>query len=102
MPPLLIAALLLLAAGAALGFALGWGAPLGEVLFRYDPALLNTAQAGIQRHVSPAIWDNAVLPLMERPSWVVPVVLGALLLLAQGLLLRRRRRRDAGGEGAPA
>ena len=98
MPPLLIAALLLLAAGAALGFALGWGAPLGEVLFRYDPALLNTAQAGIQRYVSPALWDEAALPLLERPLWVLPVALGALLLVLHGLLaLRRRRRRPAGG-----
>ncbi|MBD0276183.1 MAG: hypothetical protein ICV73_30195 [Acetobacteraceae bacterium] len=93
MPLLLTAALLLLAAGAALGFAVGWGAPLGEALFRYDPALLNTAQAGIQRHLSPALWDEAALPLLERPSWALPVALGALLLLLYGLLLARRRRR---------
>lgn len=95
---MLIAALLLLAAGAALGIVLGWGAPLGEALFRYDPALLNTAQAGIQRHLSPALWDDAALPLLERPSWVLPVALGASLLLLYGLLsLRRRRRRSAAG-----
>lgn len=97
MPFLLIAALLLLAAGAALGFAFGWGAPLGEALFRYDPALLNTAQAGIQRHLSPALWDEAALPLLERPSWLVPFVLGALLLLLYGILAARRRRRSAVG-----
>jgi hypothetical protein len=95
LPLLLIAALLLLAAGAALGFAAGWGAPLGEALFRYDPALLNTAQAGIQRYVSPALWDEAALPLLERPSWLVPVALGAVLLLLYGLLTLRRRRRVA-------
>ena len=98
----LIAALML-ALGLALGFLTGWGTPLGEALFRYYPALLNTAQAGIQRHVSPAIWDDAVLPLLERPSWAVPVALGALLLLAHGLLLLgRRRRRNAGSEDASA
>ena len=91
--PLLLIAALLLAAGAALGLLAGWGTPLGEALFRYDPALLNTAQAGIQRHVSPALWDEAALPLLERPTWVVPVALGALLLLLYGLLAARRRRR---------
>ena len=87
-------AVLLLAAGLALGLLVGWTAPLGEALFRYDPALLNTAQAGIQRHVSPALWDQVALPLLERPSWVLPVALGALLLLFYGLLLVRRRRRQ--------
>ena len=84
-------AVLLLAAGLALGFLAGWDAPLGEALFRYDPAVLNTAQAGIQRHVSPALWDGAVLPLLERPPWVLPAALGALLLVLRGLLLPGRR-----------
>ncbi len=83
------------AAAAALGFAAGWGAPLGEALFRYDPALLNTAQAGVQRYVSPALWDQAALPLLERPSWLVPVASCAVLLLLYGLLALRRRRRAA-------
>ncbi len=85
-------AVLLLAAGLALGFLTGWDTPLGEALFRYDPALLNTAQAGIQRHVSPALWDGAALPLLERPPWVLPAALGALLLILRGLLLPEGRR----------
>ena len=86
-------AALLLAAGLALGFLAGWTAPLGEALFRYDPALLNTAQAGIQRHVSPALWDQVALPLLERPSWLVPVGLGVLLLALGAALPSARRRR---------
>ncbi len=93
---LLNAAALLLAAGLALGLLAGWEAPLGEALFRYDPALLNTAQAGIQRHVSPVLWDEAVLPLLERPTWVVPVVLATSLLLVKGLLLFFRRKQSGG------
>lgn len=65
-------------------------------MFRYDPALLNAAQAGIQRYVSPALWDDAALPLLERPSWVLPVALGVVLLLLHGLLRLRRRRAAAG------
>ncbi len=85
---------LLIAAGLALGVLAGWTAPLGEALFRYDPALLNTVQAGIQRYLSPALWDEVALPLLERPSWVVPVALGILLLaLGAALPLLRGRRR---------
>ena len=79
-------AVLLLAVGVAVGFAVGWEAPLGEALFRYDPALLNTAQAGVQRYVSPVLWDEAALPVLERPSWLLPVALGAFLLMLRGLL----------------
>ena len=87
-------AVLLLAAALALGSLAGWSAPLGEALFRYDPALLNTAQAGIQRHVSPVLWDQMALPLLERPSWLVPVALGVVLLaLGAALPLLRGRRR---------
>ena len=85
---------LLLAAGLALGVLAGCTAPLGEALFRYDPALLNTVQAGIQRYLSPALWDEVALPLLERPSWVVPAALGVLLLvLGAALPLLRTRRR---------
>ena len=84
-------AVLLLIVGLVLGFVTGWDVPLGQTLFRYDPALLNTAQAGIQRYASPALWDSGVLPLLERPSWVLPAALGALLLMLRGLLLPRRR-----------
>ncbi len=86
----LIAALLL-AAGLVLALLPGWDTPLGEALFRYDPAILNTAQAGIQRHVSPALWDRGMLPLLERPAWVLPAALGASLLMLRGLLLPPRR-----------
>lgn len=96
--PLLILAVLLLAGGAALGFLAGWGTPLGAALFRYDPALLNGAQAGIQRYLSPALWDEAALPLLEQPSWVAPVSLGVVLLLLCALL--RQRRRGARGRAA--
>ena len=87
-------AVLLLVAGLALGFLTGWDAPLGEALFRYDPALLNIAQAGIQRHVSPALWDDVALPLLQRPSWALPVALGTLLLALRELppFLPQRRR----------
>ena len=81
-------ALVLLALAVLAIVQFGWAGPLGEVLFRLDPALLNTAQAGIQRHLSPALWDDLALPLLEQPAWLVPASLGGLLLLLAAL--RRR------------
>jgi len=78
--------LLILAAFAA--FWAGPATPLGAVLFRLNPALLNTAQAGIQRHVSPGLWDNSALPLLEQPAWLAPLLLGGLFLLVPLLLDR--------------
>jgi hypothetical protein len=81
------AALILLALAAGAVAWAGWSAPLGGALFRLDPALLNTVQAGIQRHLAPWIWDELALPLLEQPAWLVPAVLGFGLLALR--LLRR-------------
>ena len=78
--------LFVLAAVAALWA--GPATPLGAALFRLDPALLNTAQAGIQRHLAPGLWDSAALPLLEQPVWLLPLLLGGLLLLVRRLLNR--------------
>jgi len=87
-PMLRLLALMLLALGAAGALWAGWQAPLGAALFRLNPGLLNTAQAGIQRHVAPWLWDGVVLPVLEQPVWLIPAILAGLLLL--GSLLRRR------------
>jgi hypothetical protein len=78
--------LLVLAAG-----LLGWfglTTPLGAVIFAVDPPFLNTLQAGVQRNLSPWLWDSVFLPVLEWPSWLIPLALGVLMLvLAPG---RRR------------
>ena len=57
------------------------GDPLGAVLFRLDPSLLNLVQAVVQRYLLPMIWDELLLPILEAPAWVVPAILGATLFL---------------------
>jgi hypothetical protein len=57
------------------------GDPLGAVLFRLDPGLLNLVQAVVQRYLLPMLWDNVLLPVLEAPVWVVPLVLGAALTI---------------------
>jgi hypothetical protein len=71
-------ALLALAAGLWLGFG---SDPLGAVLFRLDPGLLNLVQAVVQRYLVPMIWDDLLLPLLEAPAWAAPAVLGGGLTL---------------------
>lgn len=79
--------LLLFAVGLAALY--GVATPLGAVIFSIDPPFLNTLQAGVQRRLSPDLWNHVFLPVLEWPSWVIPGALGLLLLL---LGLRRRRR----------
>ena len=70
--------LLLLATGLFVVFG---GDPLGAVLFRIDPGILNLAQAVVQRYLLPMLWDSVLLPVLEAPVWVVPLVLGAVLTI---------------------
>ncbi|WP_270937544.1 hypothetical protein [Falsiroseomonas oryzae] len=72
-------AMLLLAAAVAAWF--GPGAPLGAVIFAIHPPFLNTLQAGVQRRLSPDLWNDAFLPLLEAPGWLVPLLLGTLFVL---------------------
>jgi hypothetical protein len=69
---------LLLAAGVFVVFG---GDPLGALLFRLDPGILNLAQAVVQRYLLPMLWDDVLLPVLEAPGWVVPLVLGAVLTI---------------------
>lgn len=62
---------------------------LGSVVYFLNPPLLNTLQSGIQRNLPPWLWDEALVPVLEQPSWLVPLVLGGVLL-ALGLWQRRR------------
>jgi hypothetical protein len=78
----------LLGLALVLALYLGVGEPLGAALFRLDAALLNTAQAGLQRHVAPWAWNDVVLPVIERPAWFAPAVLGAVFLVL-GRVFRR-------------
>jgi hypothetical protein len=63
---------------------------LGAVVYSVDPPLLNTLQSGIQRNISPWLWDDILVPVLEQPAWLVPALLGAALL-ALGLWQQRGR-----------
>jgi hypothetical protein len=66
--------------------------PLGQFWFDLSPETLNLAQAAIQRHISPFLWDPVVQTLLTWPIWAVLFPLGLLLLW---LGARRRREQPA-------
>lgn len=63
--------------------------PLGAVWYRVSPATLGLAQAAIQRHVWPPLWDPAIVTVLRLPAFAVAGALGLLLLV----LCRARSRR---------
>lgn len=65
--------------------------PIGQVWFDVSPESLNTAQAAIQRHVLPFLWDPVLQTVLTWPVWAVALPLGLLFLW----LGSRRRRRAA-------
>ncbi|WP_349359301.1 hypothetical protein [Stappia sp.] len=64
--------------------------PLGQLWFDFAPESLNTAQAAIQRHVAPVLWDPVIQTVLTWPAWAVAGPLGFLLMW---LGERRRARR---------
>ncbi len=60
----------------------------GELWYRLDAGSLNLLQSVIQRYISAWIWDNAFVPALLAPAFIILLVPGILLLL----MTRKRRR----------
>ena len=63
---------------------------LGQLWYEIDRPSLNFAQAVIQRHVSPVLWDPVIVDILLCWAFAVLIVLGAAILLAFGKNPRRR------------
>ena len=63
-------------------------ASFGKDWYLINPGSLNALQAGIEKHVTPVLWDPVLLTLLKAPAFAVFGVLGILLYFAG---LRRRR-----------
>jgi hypothetical protein len=64
---------------------------LGQAAFELDAPLLNATQAGVQRHLAPWVWSDAVVPLLLRPAWLIPAALGIILCGVAVTLASRRK-----------
>jgi hypothetical protein len=55
--------------------------PVGQVWFSLSPTTLNAAQAGVQRHVAPWLWDPVIQTALLAPMALVLIGLGFGLML---------------------
>ena len=62
--------------------------PLGRLWYEIDPSTLNMLQAGVERNISPAVWDYIVFPFLRWPAALVLAIPGLVL----AFFCRRRQR----------
>jgi hypothetical protein len=55
--------------------------PLGQLWYSISPSGIAIAQAAVQRHVHPLLWDPVIQSILIAPTFVVLGILGALLML---------------------
>lgn len=67
----------------------GGRTPLGAVIYTFYPPFLNTLQAGVQRRISPELWDLGILPVLETPGWLLPLAIGAICIVLPAANRRR-------------
>ncbi|MGH6846040.1 MAG: hypothetical protein ACREC0_00980 [Methylocella sp.] len=58
--------------------------PLGERLMALAPGKLALAQAFVERHVHPFIWDPVLVDLMRLPVWLAVGAIGCLAIWLGG------------------
>ena len=67
---------------AAMNSTSGWRMiALGEIWFRAHPESLNGAQAGIQRYVTPWLWQPVIATILQWPGWLVFGIPGVLAVV---------------------
>jgi hypothetical protein len=67
-----------------IAFWYGLRTPLGAVIHTFYPPFLNTLQAGVQRNISPELWNLGFLPVLELPGWLPLLGIGALCVVLGG------------------
>ena len=82
-----VVALLVAVAAGIQDIMLSWSAqqlvitPLGKAWFNLHASSLNGLQAGIQRYLSPELWDPWIITLLQWPAWAVLIGFAFLLML---------------------
>lgn len=52
--------------------------PLGQLLFMFDHAFLKSLEAMIDRYSAHWLWSWAFVPMLVRPLWLLPAMLGII------------------------
>lgn len=74
-------ALVLFGLALGMGVFMGWGYPLGRMLYGATSSGMGSGQLGLQRLVGPSIWNAAFAPLLTLPAWSLPTFIGAVFML---------------------
>lgn len=74
-------AFILFGAAFCMGFFMGWGYPLGRMLYGMNPSSMAAGQVGLERLVGPAVWNAAFMPLLHLPAWGLPAFIGVVLMI---------------------
>jgi len=74
-------ALILFGLALCLGVFLGWGYPLGTMMYGANPSAMGSGQVGIQRLVGPAMWNAAFVPMLSLPAWSLPAFIAVVFMI---------------------
>ena len=89
----LLLALALMAGGAEGLASLQAGAwepiSFGQIWYDLHKESLALAQPAVQRYLHPVIWDYLLVSILLWPAWLLPLILGLVLML----LCRKRRKK---------
>ncbi len=70
----------------------GWAPrPLGQVIFELHANAYTGFNSFVENTFGPQVWDTAIAPAMNAPSWILPGVFGLLLILIKQIFFRRPR-----------
>jgi hypothetical protein len=87
-----VLAALFLVVAAAIAILAPANLSLGHALFELNRPALNAVQLAIQRSVGTWLWQDAVVPVLVRPAWLVP---SCIALICAGLAMTLGTRRSA-------
>ena len=65
--------------------------PLSQLISMIDHPLLLWLQDGVREHLSEWTWQALFLPILQRPAWLLPLVIGVLFGGASLTVASRRR-----------
>ncbi len=66
-------------------------APLGQTWFSISAGTLNGLQAGVERYISPELWDSYLAPMLHWPALWFPLVPGLIFTLICVLFWLRKK-----------
>jgi hypothetical protein len=66
--------------------------PLGQMLFLVDHDLMEGVHRFVGTHLATWLWDYLLVPLLLRPAWLLPAILG---LICGGVSLTLSTRKPA-------